>query len=57
MIHTSTYEALRQWADSWGLVLSGMFFLGLILWPFRPGAKHFTDSAARSIFDEDEIDD
>ena len=57
MSNIATYETLRQLADSWGLVLSGLIFLGLILWPFRPGAKHFTDSAAHSIFDEDEIDD
>ena len=56
MNNTATYENLRQLADSWGLVLTGVMFLALVLWPFRPGAAHQSKDAARSIF-KDESDD
>ncbi len=54
---TAAYENLRQLADSWGLVLSGILFLTLVFWPFRPGASHLNQNAAHSIFDEDDSDD
>lgn len=56
MNSTATYENLRQLADSWGLVLTGLMFLALVLWPFRPGSAHQSDAAAKSIF-EDESND
>lgn len=56
MNSTATYENLRQLADSWGLVLTGVIFLALVLWPFRPGARHFSDKAAHSIFEDDSDD-
>ncbi len=36
------YSFLRQLADSWALLLLFLFFIGVILWAFRPGssAKH-----------------
>lgn len=49
----STYEALRHFADSWGLMLLVAVFLALVLWPFRPGAKKHNDQAAQVIFKED----
>ncbi len=51
----STYEALRHLADSWGLVVMTGIFLGLALWPFRPGAKALNREVANSIF-KDESD-
>ncbi len=55
MIHPhSTYETLRQLADSWGLVLMTVSFLVLVLWPFRPGAKTRNDAAATMIFEDDD---
>jgi cytochrome c oxidase cbb3-type subunit 4 len=45
-----TYGALRALADSWGLLAMFVFFVGLVLWLFRPGAKKAQDEAARSIF-------
>lgn len=48
------YESFRQFADSWGLVLSAAGFLLLVGWPFLPGQRTEIDKAAHSIFDEDE---
>jgi cytochrome c oxidase cbb3-type subunit 4 len=43
--HNSTYEMLRQFADSWVLVL--------VAWPFRPGARRKNDHAATMIFKDE----
>ena len=51
----STYDTLRALADSWGLAAMALVFLGLCLWPFRPGARAEASEAANSIF-EDEND-
>jgi cytochrome c oxidase cbb3-type subunit 4 len=34
-----TYSILREFADSWVLVLMFTFFVGTILWAFRPGSS------------------
>lgn len=34
-----TYSLLREFADSWMLLAMTCFFLGVILWAFRPGSK------------------
>ena len=49
----STYEALRQFADSWGLLILVIVFLALVLWPFRPGARKSNEDAANLIFKDD----
>lgn len=49
-----SYEALRHFADSWGLLAMVLLFAALILWPFRPGAKPHNERSATMIFDEDE---
>ena len=49
----STYETLRHFADSYWLAVMMVMFLGLCLWPFRPGARVHNDRAAHSIFKED----
>lgn len=51
----STYESLRHLADSWGLAVMFLVFLGLIAWPFRPGAKKDNDAAANMIFADDDL--
>ena len=33
------YTLLRQFADSWHLLFLFVFFLGVILWAFRPGSN------------------
>ena len=52
-----TYDMMREFADSWGLVLMGVAFLTLVGWTFlRPVASGHR-RAALSIFErEDEID-
>lgn len=51
----STYELLRHLADSWGLLVMTLIFLGLCAWPFRPGARTTNDDAARMILQDDEF--
>ncbi len=46
----SFYDTLRHFADSYGLVIIFLLFLGLCLWPFRPGSSRHNDIAANSIF-------
>ncbi|MCJ8159752.1 cbb3-type cytochrome c oxidase subunit 3 [Sphingomonas sp. LaA6.9] len=48
-----SYDALRHFADSWGLVFMGVVFLTLVGWTFRKGAKASHDRAAQMIFDKD----
>ena len=49
-----TYDALRHFADSWGLLAMAVLFLGLVAWPFRNAARHRNDEAANMIFKDDE---
>ena len=44
------YEALRQFADSYGLVLMAFFWLAFVGWAFRPGARGRSREAAHIIF-------
>ncbi len=40
------YTILRQFADSWMLMLLFAFFVGIVIWVFRPGAsKEYKDTA------------
>jgi cytochrome c oxidase cbb3-type subunit 4 len=50
----STYDALRHFADSWGLVAMSVVFVVLIAWPFRPGAGSRNEDAATMIFKDDD---
>ena len=34
-----TYTWMREFADSWMLLAMTLFFLGVILWAFRPGSR------------------
>ena len=45
------YENLRHFADSYGLVAMVVVFVGLCLWPFRPGSRQHNHRAANSIFE------
>lgn len=40
------YSILREFADSWGLLAMFLFFLGVVLWTFRPGSKAIHKDAA-----------
>jgi len=40
------YTLLREFADSWMLLLLFSFFIGIVLWVFRPGSsKTYGDTA------------
>ncbi|MBT8155337.1 cbb3-type cytochrome c oxidase subunit 3 [Epibacterium ulvae] len=34
-----SYTLLRQFADSWMLLLLFTFFVGVVVWAFRPGSS------------------
>ena len=49
-----SYDALRHFADSWGLVGMAVLFLILVGWTFRKGSRARHHDAAHMIFkDED----
>ncbi|KGJ04960.1 cytochrome c oxidase cbb3-type subunit 4 [Paracoccus halophilus] len=48
------YSFLRELADSWVLVLLVLFFLGTVLFAYRPGSRQLHDDAAKSIFRHDD---
>lgn len=45
-----TYSFLREFADSWMLLLLTSIFLGVVVWAFRPGSRKPQEEAATSIF-------
>ena len=49
-----TYTWLRELADSWVLLALTLFFVGTILWVYRPGSRKIHDDAANIPF-RDEI--
>ena len=49
-----SYDALRHFADSWGLLAMALLFLTLIAWPFRPSARARNEEAANMNFKDDE---
>lgn len=34
-----TYTMLREFAGSWALLAMFLFFIGVVFWTFRPGAR------------------
>jgi cytochrome c oxidase cbb3-type subunit IV len=49
-----TYTLLRAFADSWFLLFMTLFFVGVVIWAFRPGSRKLQDDAASSIFRNDD---
>lgn len=49
-----TYTLLRGFADSWYLLFMTLFFVGVIAWAWRPGARKGQDDAAAMIFRNDD---
>ncbi|MBY0519373.1 MAG: CcoQ/FixQ family Cbb3-type cytochrome c oxidase assembly chaperone [Sphingomonas sp.] len=49
-----SYEALRQLADSWGLLATFLLFLTLIGWTFLPRARDAHARAATMILEDEE---
>lgn len=48
------YTLLRTFADSWMLLALSLFFLGVIIWAFRPGSRQTHEHAATVIFRHDD---
>ncbi|HSF65199.1 MAG TPA: cbb3-type cytochrome c oxidase subunit 3 [Paracoccaceae bacterium] len=49
-----TYSFLREFADSWMLLVMTALFVGVVVWAFRPGSRRAHDEAASSIFRNDD---
>jgi cytochrome c oxidase cbb3-type subunit IV len=47
------YNEMRHFADSWGLLGLVMFFIGAVIFAFRPGSRKHADNAAEIPFKED----
>lgn len=45
-----TYSLLRQFADSWMLLALFAFFVGVVIWVFRPGASKTYENPANIPF-------
>jgi cytochrome c oxidase cbb3-type subunit 4 len=48
-----TYSFLRELADSWVLLALTVFFVSVVVWVFRPGARAAHNEAASVIFRND----
>ena len=49
-----TYTALRAFADSWHLLFMFVFFIGMVIFIFRPGSRKLHDESANMIFRNDD---
>ncbi len=52
-----TYETVAFYAGSIATVLFGLFFLGMLIFVFRPGATSKYEELAKTPLDDDEIKD
>jgi cytochrome c oxidase cbb3-type subunit 4 len=41
------YHTMREFADSWVLLAMAVFFIGVIVFAFRPGSRKHADDAAQ----------
>lgn len=48
-----TYDALRHFADSWGLVILMGIFLIIVIFVFRPGSKKLYRHMSRLPLEDD----
>lgn len=49
-----TYSLMREFADSWMLLFLFAFFVGCVVWVFRPGSsRSYSDSAQIPFRNED----
>jgi cytochrome c oxidase cbb3-type subunit 4 len=49
-----TYTLLREFADSWMLLVLFLVFVGIWFWVIRPGSNKVHDEAKNMIFRNDE---
>ena len=52
-----SYDALRHFADSWGLVAMGLLFITFVGWTFVPAVRRGHQRAATSILEDEETID
>lgn len=50
----TTYSLLREFADSWMLLMLFAFFVGIVIWVFRPGARATYRDTADIVFRNDD---
>ena len=50
-----TYSSLRQFADSWWLLMMFGFLVGVVVWTFRPGSKRTHDDIADIPMRDDDL--
>ncbi|SFI53568.1 cbb3-type cytochrome c oxidase subunit 3 [Aerobium aerolatum] len=48
-----TYTAMREFADSWALAGMTVFFIGVVVFAFRPGSKKIAEQVARIPLEDD----
>lgn len=48
-----TYTAMRHFADSWGLLAMTLFFVGVVIFVLRPGARRSAEQAAQIPLEEE----
>jgi cytochrome c oxidase cbb3-type subunit IV len=41
------YQTMRAFADSWALLFLVLFFVGVVVFAFRPGSRSRADEIAR----------
>ncbi len=49
-----TYSITRQFADSWALLALFVFFIGMVIWVFRPGSTRTYKDTANIPFRHDD---
>ena len=52
-----TYDTLRHFADSWGLLAMTIVFLGVLVWVIRPGSRKGYAEQAEIPFKHDDKGD
>lgn len=50
----TAYDALREFADSWGLVMMGVLFVTFVGWTFLPRARAAHVRAATMILENED---
>ncbi len=46
----NTYELLREFAASWAMLALFAFFIGVVIWAFRPGSRKMHEDIANIPF-------
>jgi cytochrome c oxidase cbb3-type subunit 4 len=49
------YHFLREFADSWALLVMFSIFVGIIIWTLRPGSRELHDEIANIPLRNDDV--